>query len=452
MSRITHRHLFPGCQAMRSFRNDLSGNVLAIFGLSLPVVLAAAGAALDYSDLTHKRSGLQKIADETALAATKALAASTAGSPSQRENEAREMAERLLKDGAAGAKRTITPSAAENRVRIDLAHEHPLRFGAFVGARSSSLAIQAEATYRIPASACVLALGQTEDAGISLVGSAKITAPQCGVWSDAPGPSSITTQGAARIVARTVCGVGSTNATSSPPAKSGCATVADPYESRPLRCGRNQSTPCPSYHGSGNGGSGHSGGGNSGSGTSAYTGKCDETNKQIGTSNKGVETLSPGVYCGGLTVHSADVVLLPGFYQIQDGPFALQGNASVAGTGVSILLSGNNAVLDLQGSPKLNLSAMLSGPLAGIAISSNTPASPRLTSILQGSPEVTLVGSIRLPNQTLKMQGSPTLTLNGTNDKAIAYEFELRGSPDLIVKANDLGDKSGGFADLRLAR
>ena len=376
---------------MVSFPHDRSGNVLTVFGLSLPIILAAAGAALDYSDLTRKRSELQKLADETALASTKALATSTAVSPSQRENDARKLAERLLKD-AAGTQRTITPSAAENTVRIDLAHEHPLRFGAFVGARSSSLAVQSEATYSIPASACVLAVGQAEDAGISLVGSAKITAPQCGVWSDAPGPTSI---GAARIVARTVCGVGSTKASSSPPAKGGCDTVPDPYEARPLRCGKHQTATCPVYT-SPSGGSGHSGG--SGSGSNTYTGPCDYTNVKIGAS-QGVATLSPGVYCGGLSVHSADVLLLPGFYQIQDGPLELQGNASVTGTGVSILLSGNNAVLDLQGSPKLSLTAMLVGPLGGIAISSNTPASPRLTSTLQGSPDVTLVGSIRLPNQ-----------------------------------------------------
>jgi len=95
---------------------------------------------------------------------------------------------------------------------------------------------------------------------------------------------------------------------------------------------------------------------------------------------------------------------------------------------------------------------MLTGPLAGIAISSNTAASPRLVSKLQGSPDVTLTGSIRLPNQTLKMQGSPALTLNGSSDKAIAHEFQLHGSPDLVVKANDANDRSGGFADLRLVR
>ncbi|MDF3063396.1 MAG: hypothetical protein K0S06_3505 [Microvirga sp.] len=182
---------------MVSFPHDRSGNVLTVFGLSLPIILAAAGAALDYSDLTRKRSELQKLADETALASTKALATSTAVSPSQRENDARKLAERLLKD-AAGTQRTITPSAAENTVRIDLAHEHPLRFGAFVGARSSSLAVQSEATYSIPASACVLAVGQAEDAGISLVGSAKITAPQCGVWSDAPGPTSMARHASSR--------------------------------------------------------------------------------------------------------------------------------------------------------------------------------------------------------------------------------------------------------------
>ena len=50
------------------------------------------------------------------------------------------------------------------------------------------------------------------------------------------------------------------------------------------------------------------------------------------------------------------------------------------------------------------------------------------------------------------MQGSPTLTLNGATDKAVAYSFDLHGSPDLIVKADEASDKRGGFADLRLLR
>ncbi len=114
---------------MVSFPHDRSGNVLTVFGLSLPIILAAAGAALDYSDLTRKRSELQKLADETALASTKALATSTAVSPSQRENDARKLAERLLKD-AAGTQRTSRPllprtrSVSISRMSIRFASAH----------------------------------------------------------------------------------------------------------------------------------------------------------------------------------------------------------------------------------------------------------------------------------------------------------------------------------------
>jgi hypothetical protein len=200
--------------------------------------------------------------------------------------------------------------------------------------------------------------------------------------------------------------------------------------------------------------SGGSGKGGTGSTfTSTYTGKCDFTDKSVSANDKSVVPLTPGVYCGGLSIQSADVQLAPGFYQIQDGPLSLQGNASLKGTGVSILLSGNNAVLDLQGSPTLTLSAMTTGSLAGIAISSDTPADPPLVSSLQGSPDISLTGSLRLPGQILKMQGSPKLILNGTTDKAVAYGFDLQGSPDLISKADDNADrKPGELANLRLIK
>src|SRR3712207_3314185 len=114
---------------MRDFRTDRSGNVLIFFGLALPVLLAAGGAALDYSDLTRKRSELQKSADDAALAATKTLATSTAATPGQRESEALSVANRMLKESAAGAKPTVTPLAAENTVKVALSYEHAFRFG-----------------------------------------------------------------------------------------------------------------------------------------------------------------------------------------------------------------------------------------------------------------------------------------------------------------------------------
>ena len=95
---------------------------------------------------------------------------------------------------------------------------------------------------------------------------------------------------------------------------------------------------------------------------------------------------------------------------------------------------------------------MTIGTMAGIAIASDTRAEPPLVSCLQGSPDISLTGSLRLPGQVLKMQGSPKLTLNGATDKAIAYSFDLHGSPDLINKANDSAEQVAGASNLRLVK
>jgi hypothetical protein len=440
---------------MHAFATNASGNVLILFALSLPIVLGATGATLDYSELVRTRVSLQSAADDAALASTKVLAMSDAVTPGAKQAEARAAAERILRDRAADATYEIQPQSATRSVEVGITTVRRTVFAGLRGGAESTLSVRARATYDPPPpAACIIALGEDEDAGIHLVGSAKIDAPKCGVWSNAPGPESITTQGAAKITAANVCGAGGVGSThSSPPAKSQCAVAEDPFKSRPRRCGDNlSSTNCTVYKtGNNSGGSGK--GGTGSTFTSTYTGKCDFTDKAVSANDKSVVPLTPGVYCGGLSIQSADVQLAPGFYQIQDGPLSLQGNASLKGTGVSILLSGNNAVLDLQGSPTLTLSAMTTGSLAGIAISSDTPADPPLVSSLQGSPDISLTGSLRLPGQILKMQGSPKLILNGTTDKAVAYGFDLQGSPDLISKADDNADrKPGELANLRLIK
>jgi len=437
---------------MRSIVKDQSGTVIALFALSLPVVLTAIGVAVDYSDLVRKRTSLQSAADDAALASTKVLALSGAATPPQKETEARIAAEKIINDRAAGSGRTIAPSSASRTVEVTLTLDKPTFFGALYSDTDVALRVTARATYSAPApAACIIAVGQDDDAGIHLIGSAKINAPQCGVWSNCVGAGR-----AAKITARNVCGVGGVgSASSSPPAKSQCDIAEDPYKSRPRRCGRDlSSTNCTVYKiTNSDGGSGKGGKSGSSSGiASSYTGKCDYTNYSVDAEAKGRVILKPGVYCGGLSIHGADVQLAPGFYQVQDGPLHLQANASLSGTGVSILLSGANAVLDLQGSPSLTLSAMTTGTMAGIAIASDTPAEPPLVSCLQGSPDISLTGSLRLPGQVLKMQGSPKLTLNGATDKAIAYSFDLHGSPDLINKANDSAEQVAGASNLRLVK
>jgi Flp pilus assembly protein TadG len=84
---------------MRSIVKDQSGTVIALFALSLPVVLTAIGLAVDYSDLVRKRTSLQSAADDAALASTKVLALSGAATPPQKETGARIAAEKIRSTG-----------------------------------------------------------------------------------------------------------------------------------------------------------------------------------------------------------------------------------------------------------------------------------------------------------------------------------------------------------------
>jgi hypothetical protein len=136
---------------------------------------------------------------------------------------------------------------------------------------------------------------------------------------------------------------------------------------------------------------------------------------------------------------------------MQDGALAMQGSGSLTGIGVSILLSGANATLDIQGSAKLNLEAMQTGSLSGIAIAADTPSSPVLVSKLQGSPDLTVKGSIYLPAQRLELQGSPSVKVTGASDSLIALSYKLQGSPDVTL-ASDSASMNGAPGDIRLAR
>ncbi|MFT4002887.1 MAG: VWA domain-containing protein [Rhizobium sp.] len=60
-------------QALRSVAHDRKGNFAVLTALVLPVLFAAAGVAIDYTDLLLARTELQGYADSAALAAVSAL-------------------------------------------------------------------------------------------------------------------------------------------------------------------------------------------------------------------------------------------------------------------------------------------------------------------------------------------------------------------------------------------
>jgi hypothetical protein len=178
---------------------------------------------------------------------------------------------------------------------------------------------------------------------------------------------------------------------------------------------------------------------------------CDFSHLVV-RANPNPATLHPGTYCGGLSLAGGDIALEPGLYVVKDGPLTLAANSSVTAEGVSFLITGRGAELDAQGSPSLTLSAMDSGPLAGIAIAVTNDGVEAPQSSLRGTPRLDVQGSIYLPGQVLLLQGTPDLTLSGERTKAIAAAFLLGGNPDMTVLANDSEESLAGANRLRILR
>jgi hypothetical protein len=96
---------------------------------------------------------------------------------------------------------------------------------------------------------------------------------------------------------------------------------------------------------------------------------CDHTNYSVGPI--GIGTLSPGVYCGGITITGAAILhLQPGTYILRGGGLNVLGLSVMTGTGVTFYLTGDStypyAGVNILAATVNSLVAPTSGALEGI--------------------------------------------------------------------------------------
>jgi hypothetical protein len=100
----------------------------------------------------------------------------------------------------------------------------------------------------------------------------------------------------------------------------------------------------------------------------AYPG-CTRTRYRL---NEGkTETISPGIYCGGIEVAGgATLSLAPGTYILDRGNFSISGNSTVNGAGVTLVLTSrtgsNYGAIDIRAGSRIEITAPALGATAGI--------------------------------------------------------------------------------------
>ena len=130
------------------------------------------------------------------------------------------------------------------------------------------------------------------------------------------------------------------------------------------------------------------------------------------------ETISPGVYCGGIEVAGgATLNLEPGTYILDRGNFVVSGNSTVSGTNVTLILASRTrsdyGAIDIRAGSTIEVTAPALGAAAGIpgiAIWVDGHASAT-SDTFDGGRTQNINGAIYLPGRQVEYSGgSPSAT------------------------------------------
>ncbi len=392
--------------------------------------MLAGGYTIDFADKVAVKTDLQGVADAAALAAAReiSLANSEPGQIQKvAENHAYENARAGSLQSAAGElsiKAVINDSFTG--VTVHVARRWRSNFGKLFGGEYSQASASASAAVVGNTKICVLGLMSYGIlAAVHLDNSARLTAADCGVYSNSTSEYSIRADSSSEMAAHLICAAGGTLAGRSvnftPEPLTDCPKIPDPLAGR---------MPPP-------------------------IGGCAESGLLVETET----ILAPGVYCDGLTITgNASVTLQEGTYVIKDGPLIVDGEASLYGDYVSFYMSGEASVFSFAETTQIDLGAAKDGPLAGLLFyeefePTTVKAESERTSFFSAFGDLRelktmrthriksnnarrLLGTIYLPNSILQIDANAPVADESAYTAIVVRRLWLLEGPHLVLNAN----------------
>lgn len=401
--RLTERYL-----------KDSSGSYLVIFAVAMPALAGFTAFGTEEGLLLYDRQSMQHAADSSALSAAAAYIGGSGNGISTQANAV--AASYGFTNGSGGTTVTVhrPPTSGPNQnntsaIEVIITQPQTRLFSAIWN--SSPITVSARAVALPEGQPCVLALNRTASGSFSEQGSVSSTLVNCSVVDDSSSSTAMNIGGSARLSTNFVGVVGGISGTSGVTATAGTVTgyhyVADPYAS----------VNYPSYSG------------------------CDHRNYSTHSS----VTLSPGVFCGGISINAGgSVTLSPGIYYLDGGNLSMAGSSSISGTGVTLVFtssSGNNyASANISGGATINLTAPTSGPTAGIAIFGDRSMPTNTTFNFTGGGSQSIGGAVYVSHGALQWAGNSGLTQHCT--QLIADTVQMVGDSGLQMNCAGYGTKA----------
>jgi hypothetical protein len=322
--------------ACKRFIANTCGTVQVVAGIFIAVMMLAIATGLTFADGFSIRSQAQEALDAAVVAGASAPNSFTdeqiiaLAQVVYEQNRNKRAAESADIDVLSRASTTFKVSATTvvGELKFDLRSP----FLGVLGRDSMSIGVQSGAKRAFGAPICVLGLDQNQAATIDMNGRASIDLENCAAMANSSNGQGINQIGNAGMRALDI-GVhgGYSGSNYTPVPTAGLDPILDPLASLPL--------PAP--------------------------GACHpDSGARLAQETR---TLTPGTFCGGITVASSSVVTLqPGIYIMKDGTFRINSQASVSGREVMIAFVGPDATLEIYSGGALDVTSPTMGTYANI--------------------------------------------------------------------------------------
>jgi len=403
-----------------SLLKDRRGGVAPLLALTLIPLLGAVGAAVDYSRANSARTAMQAAVDATALLMVKNMTNAAGGASS-------EQASTYFYTNFTRKEVTIqqisanpSPTPGKNALTVSATGSVPTMLLKVLGYSVINLQVTSSAVSVFDGLGCVLALGKTASDTFTGQGTTSVALKGCSLYDNSSSTTAVTVGGSAKISTLSVGVVGgitpgSNGLTADLGIHTGMSPVDDPYKNV----------------------------------EPASFGACTVKNLHATTS----QVIDPGVYCGGIDIHSgATITLNPGVYYLDGGDLTVNGNATLTGTGVTLVFSSKNnnsfATASINGNATVNLSPPNYGPTAGIVMFGDRNMPVGTTFKLEGGAAQNLAGAIYFPKGTISFSGGNATSTSCT--QIIGNKVTFSGTSSLAINCSSYQTKPFGTWSIRL--
>ena len=152
-------------------------------------------------------------------------------------------------------------------------------------------------------------------------------------------------------------------------------------------------------------------------------GACDHTNYKL--SGGAVQTVSPGVFCGGISLSGgSSLTFNPGTYILLGGGLSVSGGSRLSGSGVTFYNTkdATHSVdsISFSGGTVASLSAPTTGALAGILVFQDRSVTNKDSSLTGGTGCI-LTGALYFPGTAMSYSGGSTATYTIIVAKTISF-------------------------------